>query len=128
MSENTGTLKELIETIRSQKEHYCKWVEDTFKNFHKVLLNLSEEESERIFYSLTSLGETELAEIANLSIEDRLNRFKTENSMGYRVRVFIMDSENALQKDVLIIPSQWFLKDISENQEILNACSELANS
>jgi hypothetical protein len=127
MSENTGTLKELIETIRSQKEHYCKWVKDTFKNFHKNLLNLSEEESERIFYSLTSLGETELSEIENLSIEDRLNRFKTENSTGYKIRVFVK-SENISQRDVLIIPSQWFLKDISENQEILEACSELANS
>ena len=127
MSENTGTLKELIETIHSQKEHYCKWIENTFKNFHKNLLNLSEEESEKIFYSITSLRETELNEIANLFIEDRLNRFKTENSMGYRVRVFVR-SENISQRDVLIIPSQWFLKDISENQEILNACSELANS
>lgn len=121
---DTGNLKELIKEIELQKETFNVWAKNTFQRFHKDILNLTEEEMNNLLYYVVSLRETSLPEIEMLSNEERLLRFGSNNTMGYKVKVFGQLSNGIVPVDVLIIPSQWFLESIIDTN-ILNACSEL---
>jgi hypothetical protein len=121
---DTGNLKDLIKEIELQKETFNVWAKNTFQRFHKDRLNLTEKEMNNLLYYVVSLRETSLPEIEMLSNEERLLRFGSNNTMGYKFKVFGQLSNGIVPVDVLIIPSQWFLESIIDT-DILNACSEL---